>query len=234
MLSGFLTCCAQAPTVCDAAPANNCCAAIGSGSTFTLAPNNPSDNINLTFDNFGEYLAGITKYGASTLRLTIADGSGIPGPCPATPSICRWILHIMEDNSTNVVLPAAAATEWAKLAVYGGVGPISTIPTLPLLQVRVRNACGTSETSTGFVTLASTANFRCIIDNSCTSGTAPDTGPHADQPAGMCTINVDEAGGYLTNPGEYTFIIDYQIKPTLTFVAGVYQLTVKYCLRNGP
>lgn len=224
---------AQAPTSCGApVPIDNCCAAIGglpTDSHFTMSPD--PDNVTFTFDNFGEYLAGISQYGATTLRLTIVDGTGLPGPCPG--GGCRWTLHIMVDNSANIVPPAAAPGEWAKLVLYGTPGS-GTIPTInPFLQMRVRNACNTSETQTGFVTIASTANFRCIIDNNCTSGTVPDNGVYPDKPAGSCTVNVNEAGSYLTNPGEYTFIIDYQVKlPTLTYQAGQYQLMVKYCLRN--
>ncbi|MFH1005078.1 MAG: hypothetical protein V1781_06250 [Bacteroidota bacterium] len=205
------------PPACPAIT-TSCCAAIGSGSTFIMTPD--PNNITITFDSFGEYLAANAQYGATTLRLTVGTGPGLP--CV---NGCRWKLHVNVDNN------GAPAAQWEQLAVYGsGSG---TIPTINLLDFKIRNTCNTSETGTGFVDIASSGNFRCIIDNNCLSGTAPDNGPHANQDAGDCITNVNDNGSYLTNPGEYTFIIDYQITPTLTMAAGLYRITIRYCLSDG-
>jgi hypothetical protein len=49
-------------------------------------------------------------------------------------------------------------------------------------------------------------------------------------PAGSCATNVNSAGSYLTDPNEYTFMVDYRIVPGLNFTSGYYQVVLHFCL----
>lgn len=176
------------------------CDPIGSGSVFLMSS---ATNVDMTFDTFGKYLSGITVNGASLLRLVVTEAV----------APCRWQLHVNIDNGG-----IAPITEWEPLVAYGAVGPPH--PTVDLLQVRVRNACNTSLSGNNFVTVPNINTAIDIVDS-----------PGISNASGGCAgINVNSPGSYLTNYGEYSFVLDYRVIPTFAFRPGIYQLTVRYCL----
>lgn len=176
-------------------------------SAYIMEPD-PS-NVNFIFDSFGEYLSGITYNGATNLKLDITESTGP----------CRWRLHTHMVN-----LAVGCDASWDLLTAYGP--PTGALPTMPLLQVRMRNECNTPIPGNAFFTLATDCDDELII-NSAAEITPTNPG---------CTGggNVNTEGSFLVNYDEYHFNIDYRVVPGFTLRPGLYQLTVRFCLSEGP
>lgn len=196
----------SAQPACTPSPTFNC-EDVTTGSVYLMAS---AANIDMTFDSFGKFISGITVNGATLLRLTVAEVAA-----PVTP--CRWQLHANIDNSAFL----ATNTIWEQIYDYGTPGP--PYPTIDKMQIRVRNACNTSLTGAGFANILNTTQSIDIVES-------PGVSNNPGIP-GVCPgTNVNRPGSYLTNYGEYAFAIDYRVLPTTTFMPGIYQLTIRFCL----
>lgn len=200
LIFGTLSLLSTAQPICPVSPTANC-NPVGGGSVYLMTS---AANVDMTFDTFGKYLSGITVNGATLLRLIVTE---------AVPD-CRWQLHINIDNGG-----VAPINQWEQITTYGNPGPPN--PTVNLMQVRVRNACNTSLTGTNFVNIANINQTIDVVES-----------PGMNNPPGVgCPgSNVNRPGSYLTNYGEYSFIMDYRVIPNFSFMPGLYQLTIRYCL----
>ena len=166
-----------------------------------------SGTLEFSYDEFSKYRSGITISGATTLRLKVLSNN----------ASCKWSLRVYIENNPASGTPV---DEWETLNTYG-TG--TDAPTLDLLSFKVYNGCGTP------------------INNNTYQNFLPVNGAFIDiindvslTPAGGCTTNVNGAGSYLTNPSEFTFLIDYRIVPGLSFSPGTYQLNLHFCLVEQP
>lgn len=170
--------------------------------------------IEFVFNEMSKYTAGITYYGQSILRITASD--------TAASGNCAWNLRMMVNNGGFPTPP----TEWVQNTAYGTSG---STPTIGLLEVRVTNNCGTSPINGGWqsFTLAQSGGQIVIIDD---GGFVNSAG------IGGCGGNgqVNSAGSYLTSYGEFSFIIDYRIKPFFNYTPGKYDLNIKFCISESP
>ena len=165
--------------------------------------------VNLTFDSFSQYEAGVTINNVATLRLRIED-QAIPDPD------CKWFLHMEVDNNPGGGTPS---DEWETLTTYGsGTGQK---PILDILEIRVRNNCQTSPLDGVFQTFSNDGDILDII-----SDLLPLT------PAGSCTTNVNGPGNHQGNYNEFTFSIDVRVRPGYDFNPGVYELNVRFHLEE--
>ncbi|MBL7924488.1 MAG: hypothetical protein JNL88_09830 [Bacteroidia bacterium] len=160
-------------------------------------------SVDFTFDDFSRYRSGITIGGATTLRLKVLPNN----------ASCKWSLRVYIENNPGAGTPV---NEWESMTSYGNG---SSAPTLDLLSIKVYNGCGTP------------------INNNVYQNFTPVNGSYIDiindvslVPAGSCNTNVNGAGTYLSNPSEFTFMIDYRVVPGLTFSPGMYQLNLHFCL----
>ncbi len=171
-----------------------------------------TDNLNFLFDSFSKYTGGIEQYGSTVLKLKVDNNPALT---------CRWKLSMIVSNNGWV-----NTDQWNTLATYGTGGGAAN-PTIDLLEIRITNNCGTpmpgvNNTWRSFAIPPGTGDVIDIIN---------DPAPTPVTTAGMCTSQVNGAGTYLgLNYGEYSFTIDYRIKPGLTYIPGYYNLSVKFCL----
>lgn len=159
--------------------------------------------IDFTFDQFSQYKGGITFNGSSILKIKAQDNPGFA---------CKWKLIMI------VQTMAASGAEWETTVPYSNIS--GTKPPLDLLEIRVSNQCGTPIKNMQFQHFDNT-NYAVleIIDDNVLNA------------SGACNgTQVNSAGSYLSNYGEYVFNIDYRIKPNTTFTPGRYQIGVKFCL----
>lgn len=165
-------------------------------------------NVDFTFDTFAKYIGGITQNGASQIRVLVDNSINLDPDC-------RWSLSVIVDNNP---LSGTPANEWESLVNYTlSASP----PTINLLEIRVRNACNTSLTGSGFVNL---------LNNHGDSFNIIDFNGGITIPAGSCVTNVNGPGSYLTNYNEYNFTIDYRITPGLSLRSGIYQISLKFLI----
>jgi hypothetical protein len=166
-------------------------------------------NLELVFDSFSEYNGGITLNGSSIVRLKVLR------KYPLTTDSCKWMLSMYVSNGGN----GTPVSQWETLTNYGIAGS-GIIPTLDLLQVKIDNGCNTPINSGMWQNFDSLSGAVIhIINNS------------AFTAAGTCGgQQVNGAGSYLTNYNEYSFVIDYRIKPGMLYRPGHYELSIKYCL----
>jgi hypothetical protein len=183
---------------CVVDPANN------------LLPEN--DNVDFVFDTFREYQGGIEQYGSTILKVKVDNTVG--------PPLCKWKLYVV---LTNNLWPIT--TDWNPRATYGS-GAGGGNPALDLLQLRVTNTCNTPDplwalnpwTSFGtFPASATSGDILYIINDPVLNNTAPCDG-----------TQVNSAGSYLTDYGEYTFKIDYRINPGFGLIPGFYDLNLTF------
>jgi len=160
-------------------------------------------NLDFTFDSFQKYVNGITISGATQLRLTVLPNN----------ASCKWKLRVYVDNNPSAPTPN---NEWETLNSYGGSG---NTPLIDLLEVRIYNGCNTP------------------INSGVYQSFTPLNGSYIDiindivlNPAGSCGPNVNGAGSYLSNYKEFSFTIDYRLRPGLSYKAGAYQLSLRFCL----
>lgn len=163
--------------------------------------------LDFIFDDFSKYRSGITYSGVTTLRLKVLPNN----------ASCKWSLRVYIENNPGAGTPV---DEWETINSYGaGINP----PTLDLLSFKVYNGCGTPINNNIYQNFAAiNGSFLDIINDVTLTS------------SGGCTTNVNGSGTYLTNPSEYTFMIDYRIQPGLSFSAGVYQLNLHFCLVEQP
>lgn len=159
--------------------------------------------IDFSFEQFNQYKGGIAFNGSSILKIKAQDNPGLT---------CKWKLIMI------VQTMAAGGTEWETTVPYSNISGIK--PPLDLLEIRVSNQCGTPIKNMQFQHFDN-ANYAVleIIDDNV-----------LNTPGGCNGKQVNAAGSYLTNYGEYVFNIDYRIKPNTIFTPGRYQISVKFCL----
>jgi len=161
-------------------------------------------NVDFVFDTFDKINTGITISGSTILRLKVL----------ANNAACKWALRVYIDNNPGSGTPAA---EWETLNTYGAV--VAPKPKLNLLEFKVYNGCNTPIMSSIYQNFAPVNGaFLDIINGLVLT------------PAGSCTTNVNGAGDYLSHYNEYSFTIDYRIKPGLNVTPGNYQIALKFCL----
>jgi hypothetical protein len=166
-----------------------------------------SQLIEFNFDNVSEYQAGVTYYGSTLIRVFASDVAN---------SDCIWKLKM---HITNGGFPIPLQ-EWETISSYGSSG---AKPQLDLIQVRITNACSSSPLNGSWQTFAAVDNADItIIDNS--------TSQSAGALYGCSGGETNGEGSYLTNPGEYSFSIDYRIIPGLNKTPGKYEMSIKFCL----
>jgi hypothetical protein len=195
----------SAQAICDAPLSSNC-----DGwpiSQLLLQNQQNTQLLEFNFDNFSKYNAGITYYGSTILRLIVSDTIN---------SGCAWKLKMHITNGGSPV----PLQEWDTRATYGFSG---AKPQLDLIQVRVSNSCSSSQINGSWLTFAAVDNADIvIIDNAFSQAAGPQFGCSGGETNGR--------GSYLTNPGEYTFSIDYRIVPGLVRTPGKYEMNIKFCL----
>jgi len=162
-----------------------------------------------TFDTFGKYYSamngGLTMNGATTIRLNVAGNAA-----------CRWKLHAYFEN-----FGARPSADWTVNTTYSATG---TVPTIDILQLRIRNECSTSLTGAGFTP--------AMVDNSGTIFIIDNTiAPNANAGDPCPAQNVNSSGDYLTNYTQYHFMVDYKVTlPAMGLRPGNYSLMVRFCL----
>jgi len=171
---------------------------------------NTPNMVDFTFDSFSKINGGMEIFGSTQIKIITVNNPALA---------CKWNLIMYVFNS-GIPTPANA---FDNLAQYGnGSGQL---PTLNYIQVRVTNICGTPVNNGVWQTFAASSGSALDIINNIVLTAA-----------GNCnTSKVNTAGSYLTNPGEYTFIIDYKILPAAGIPAfpltpGRYSANIKFCL----
>ena len=194
---------------CGAPPTSNCDIALSN-----IIMTTP-DRIELVFDSFGEYKGGITVNGSSIIRLKIISNVLPPFPC-------QWKLRMFVTNNGWGI-----PTDWETTVPYGAAAS-GVPPALDLLELRVSNVCNTPTNSGLWQRFAPLTGSVIDIINSA-----------ALTPAGTCNpaTPTNGAGTYLTNYNEFSFTIDYRLKPfdpLLGFIyrPGRYDLHIKFCLQE--
>jgi hypothetical protein len=184
-----------------AMPATSNCQAVPASELTRSTP----INVDMTFDTFSKYSAGITMSGATLIRLKVLPNN----------ASCQWKLRMYIDNNPGAGTPAG---EWETLQTYGGGA--APAPALSTIEVRVYNGCNTPISSGVYQNFIPPTNLSVIdiIDGAVLT------------PAGSCATNVNGAGTYLTNYTEYSFTIDYRVIPGLTYSPGVYQVNIWFCI----
>ncbi|MBI4947491.1 MAG: hypothetical protein HY840_13950 [Bacteroidetes bacterium] len=171
--------------------------------------------VEFKFDDMSDYYAGLNISGQVQLRINVKD--------PAVPTgNCVWGLKMY--ITTDDVAP-----NWKSWATYGhGTG---NPPLFNLLEVKVTNGCQTPDN---------------LIDNTWVPfPAAPNYGPNyviniidnlAQQlPCANCGVacrdqEVNTVGSFLTYYDQYTFNIDFKIKPGFSYIAGNYKVKVWFCI----
>lgn len=171
---------------------------------------NSPNLVDFTFDSFSKINGGMLFYGSTQIKITTVNNPALS---------CKWNLIMYVFNS-GVPTPVNAFDE---LAQYGSGSGIQ--PTLNYIQIRVTNSCGTPLNNGLWQNFAAASGSAIdIINNAVLTA------------AGNCnTSKVNTAGSYISNPGEYTFTIDYRIFPAAGFPAfpltpGRYSANIKFCL----
>jgi hypothetical protein len=177
-----------------------------------LNPNTAVGHL-VTFDNFTNYLGGITINGAAKIRVKVEDKLVVD-------PLCGWSLTIIADNGGGAI----PATEWERLLLYGA--GTATNPTINLLQIRVRNACATASNDGVWQTFP-LGTHNDVLD--IISPLLP-----IIIPAGSCAPGVNGPGNHFTNYDEFNFNIDLRISPAFAFNPGIYQLNLRFHLEEKP
>lgn len=164
-----------------------------------------SNNVSFVFDEMREYIAGITQSGSTTLRLKVDE---------TVVGDCKWKLIMYIDN--NGTLPV---NNWETLISYGSSG---NIPELDLIEVKVYNGCGTPLQSGIYQIFTNNLNHDILE-------IIPESVPRV-MPAPCDGSQVNGPGSYLTDYNEFTFNIDYRIKPGYLLRSGAYEINIRFCL----
>jgi len=173
-----------------------------------LITNNP--NIEFLFDSFGKINSGIELNGSSIIRIKALNNPGMT---------CKWNLKMYISNGGGTTPPA----EWSALTNYGTSS--GSEPTLDLIEVRVSNYCATpianGQWQTFVLSGAPSTSSSIDIINDILNLNLP----------GSCSMQqTNTEGSYLTNYGEYSFTVDYRIRPKKNTAPGRYVCKIIYCL----
>lgn len=201
----FLIFCRISASAQCAGPFNGAsnCDPNSSGISITNSP-----DIEFDFDSFGKINGGILLSGRSIVRITAANN-------PA--QTCKWNLIMYVNNGSAIAPP----NEWEELSVYGTGTALN--PSLNLIEVRVNNICNTPQNNGIWQSFAANNGSSINIINDITN-------PGLNL-AGNCNgSEVNTAGSFLTNYGEYTFTIDYKITPGFVHKPGRYSMRISFCL----
>lgn len=163
------------------------------------------------FDDLSDYNSGMTYYGTTILRVTASDTAN---------SDCNWQLKLIANNGG---LPTPAG-EWLQTASYGSSG---AQPTIALMEVRVTNNCATSPLNGAWQTFPLAVNGDNIVLINDGIVNLAGTG------GGCGGGQTNSEGSYLTSYGEFSFVIDYRIRPFFNYTPGKYELNIKFCLTEG-
>ena len=165
------------------------------------------NNVDFVFDNLSKYLGGVIYSGSTFLKLKIDQNN----------ASCQWKLTMYIDNN------GAAGNQWDGTP-YNPLATSGSIPLVSLLEVKVYNNCKTSPIDRIYQSFPAILSDIDIIN----------AGPGIQNfPLNCNNAQVNTAGSYITNYGEYTFTVDYKIKfdiHTLFLRPGNYNLTLKFCL----
>jgi hypothetical protein len=179
-----------------------------------VTPAITEQSVDFNFDSFGKYITGITKFGATNLRLNVVPNN----PADPFPFNCRFRMWIEVETMNPTI------TEWGEIFEYGTPSPTSVTPPINLLEWRITNPCNTPLAPVRSYNnlLDSDGDLEYIIDN-----------PGAT--ASGCNNNVNQHGSYMTNFASYSFSVDYRIKPVhpingFIYKAGVYQIRLKFVI----
>lgn len=154
-----------------------------------------SPNINLVFDSIDKYRNGIVIPSFVTLKVETVG--------------TEWDLYMGTTTNANGFFDVNTT--------YGTSGN-SSVP-VSILQARVYNASGTSQTGTSFFNLTDIATPVYLI------------GSTANDVAVNCSSSgTNVAGSYTTQPQCYSFKVDLKATPGLTYRAGSYSLRVDFVL----
>ncbi|MCU0441940.1 MAG: hypothetical protein MUE96_06050 [Bacteroidia bacterium] len=169
------------------------------------------NQIDFTFDDINEYYGGITKYGATILKVS---------------STVNWDLYAIARSNGNV-----GAGFWDQQIRYGTGGSGGATNRLPLSLLELRqttvNANATAATgafadySTAFPAVASPAGSNSIYVDPANVGTPPSAAnKYIAGHAGTTATGADgvAGGSYLTAgalTSDYYYSIDYRIVPGL-------------------
>ena len=191
--------------------ANAQCPGLGAGthtlcdplaSSITLAH---SGNIDFLFDTYYQINGGITRGGSTQIRIKAINNIS---------STCQWKLVMYVSNISGTATP----TDWSNQTLYGAAGS-GSIPQLDLLEIRLDNFCHTPTNAGAWQQFAALNGSSIDIINSAMLVSA-----------GSCVTQVNGAGDYLSNFGEYTFTLDYRIIPGITHKPGMYAIKISFCL----
>lgn len=166
------------------------------------------------FDNFSRYTRGITMGGSTILKVAVRTATTAP-----VGNDCHWSLVMTVDNFGYV----GPANYWDNVVTYGtGVDK----PDISLFEVRVTNACQTPYKNGEWRHFSTNGESLEIIGS-----TRADLNPNN---ALTCTSFGNQVNGPGTFLGpdynEYTFTIDYRIRPGYDYTPGAYKLKVNFCL----
>ncbi len=166
------------------------------------------DQIEFVFDEINEYYSGITKYGATQLRVS---------------STVSWDLYAV-GRSTGI----SGATFWDQQFTYGTAGLANAINTLPLSLLELRQSqdnpvAAANDYFNAFPPVQAPAAGNSLYYDGVNGNTPPAvTGQKylaGDAGPGVATSVV--GGSYLTAGGtasNYFYVIDYRIVPGLPAV----------------
>jgi hypothetical protein len=179
--------------------------------TSTITSQN--DNITFLFDSFSKYNAGIYLYGHTIVKLKVDS---------IAPHTCNWKLAMMLSNKGWI-----NPDQWNTLTTYGSGSGGGVNPPLDLLEIRVTNPCSTAMPGVDgvwkkFPVPSNPCDMIYIIND-----------PLNNTAAGTCSAGnqTNGAGTYLgANYGEYTFTIDYRIRPHFNYIPGTYNLELQFWL----
>ncbi|MDI9341782.1 MAG: hypothetical protein QM534_14525 [Sediminibacterium sp.] len=165
-----------------------------------------NSSIDFNFDSFQKINGGLVLNGVSVVRIKTFNNPALS---------CKWNLMMYISNGGG----ATPGNEWETLAQYGsGAAPA---PLLDLIEVRVSNPCATPINNSNWQTFTASSGASLPIINDVLNYNPP----------GTCSgTQVNAAGSYLGNYGEYTFTIDYRITPGFVFQPGRYNLRITFCL----
>ncbi len=172
------------------------------------------NQVDFTFDDINDYYAGITKYGATILKIS---------------STVNWDLYAIGRSNGNV-----AAGYWDQQIRYGTGGSGGATNRLPLSALELRqntpNANATAATgtyadySTAFPPVASPAGSNSVYVDPASAGTPPAANhKYIAGHKGTTATGADavSGGSYLTAgalTSDYYYSIDYRIVPGLPAV----------------
>ncbi len=164
-----------------------------------------SGNVDFNFTRFNEINGGIVQSGSTQIRIKTKNNPS---------STCQWKLVMYVSNFSGTTSP----TDWSNQVSYGSAA-VGVIPQLDLLEIRVDNFCHTASNSGIWQRFSALNGASLDIINSAIL-----------TPAGTCLSQVNGAGDFSSNYGEYNFTVDYRIIPGYSKKPGIYSIKIIFCL----